>query len=139
VNGSLNRGFYELRISESLAKCFWGINVSSKTRASVTISYPGSDKEAAVETVVTSFKDGIFQVRATNFTFSSPTIKAKILQQTSTSDPSTAVEETKSGKIPQPISKKTINSKKTITCIKGKLTKKVTAVKPKCPSGYKKK
>ncbi len=29
--------------------------------------------------------------------------------------------------------------KTTITCIKGKLTKKVTAVKPKCPSGYKKK
>jgi hypothetical protein len=27
--------------------------------------------------------------------------------------------------------------KKTITCVKGKLTKKVTAVKPKCPSGYK--
>ena len=29
--------------------------------------------------------------------------------------------------------------KTTITCVKGKLTKKVTAVKPKCPSGYKKK
>jgi hypothetical protein len=29
--------------------------------------------------------------------------------------------------------------KKTITCIKGKITKKVTAVKPKCPAGYKKK
>lgn len=29
--------------------------------------------------------------------------------------------------------------KTTITCIKGKLTKKVTAVSPKCPSGYKKK
>jgi hypothetical protein len=29
--------------------------------------------------------------------------------------------------------------KKTITCIKGKLTKKVTAVKPVCPNGYKKK
>ena len=27
--------------------------------------------------------------------------------------------------------------KKTITCVKGKLTKKVTAIKPKCPSGYK--
>jgi hypothetical protein len=26
-----------------------------------------------------------------------------------------------------------------ITCVKGKLTKKVTAVKPKCPAGYKKK
>ncbi len=28
---------------------------------------------------------------------------------------------------------------KTITCVKGKLTKKVTAVGPKCPTGYKKK
>ena len=29
--------------------------------------------------------------------------------------------------------------KTTITCVKGKLTKKVTSVKPKCPVGYKKK
>ena len=29
------------------------------------------------------------------------------------------------------------NKKTTITCIKGKLTKKVTAIKPKCPTGYK--
>jgi hypothetical protein len=29
--------------------------------------------------------------------------------------------------------------KVTITCVKGKLTKKVTAFNPKCPSGYKKK
>ena len=27
--------------------------------------------------------------------------------------------------------------KTTITCVKGKLTKKVSAVKPKCPTGYK--
>jgi hypothetical protein len=29
--------------------------------------------------------------------------------------------------------------KKTITCVKGKTVKKITALKPKCPSGYKKK
>jgi hypothetical protein len=29
------------------------------------------------------------------------------------------------------------NKKSTILCVKGKLTKKVTALKPKCPSGYK--
>jgi hypothetical protein len=29
--------------------------------------------------------------------------------------------------------------KTTITCVKGKTTKKVTAVNPKCPTGYKKK
>jgi hypothetical protein len=32
---------------------------------------------------------------------------------------------------------KTLAKKTTITCVKGKLTKKVTAVKPKCPTGYK--
>jgi hypothetical protein len=30
-----------------------------------------------------------------------------------------------------------VGKKTTITCVKGKLTKKVTAVKPKCPTGYK--
>ncbi len=34
---------------------------------------------------------------------------------------------------------KSTTTTKTITCVKGKLTKKVTAVNPKCPSGYKKK
>ena len=38
------------------------------------------------------------------------------------------------------VADKAAASKKiTITCVKGKLTKKVTAVKPVCPSGYKKK
>jgi hypothetical protein len=32
-----------------------------------------------------------------------------------------------------------VTKKSTITCIKGKLTKKITAVNPKCPAGYKKK
>lgn len=33
--------------------------------------------------------------------------------------------------------KKITSSKKTITCVKGKLTKKVTGTSPKCPTGYK--
>lgn len=32
-----------------------------------------------------------------------------------------------------------VKDKKSIVCVKGKLSKKVTAVKPKCPKGYKKK
>jgi len=34
---------------------------------------------------------------------------------------------------------KNAQKKTTITCIKGKVSKKVTAVSPKCPAGYKKK
>jgi hypothetical protein len=41
---------------------------------------------------------------------------------------------------PKPVvSKKAIVKKSTITCVKGKVSKKVTAVKPACPAGYKKK
>ena len=32
-----------------------------------------------------------------------------------------------------------VADKKSITCVKGKSTKKVSAVNPKCPTGYKKK
>jgi hypothetical protein len=32
-----------------------------------------------------------------------------------------------------------VKKKVSITCVKGNLTKKVTAVSPKCPKGYKKK
>jgi len=38
-----------------------------------------------------------------------------------------------------PIPKIATSKKTTITCIKGKLTRQVTAIKPVCPSGYKKK
>jgi hypothetical protein len=40
---------------------------------------------------------------------------------------------------PAPTPTKAVVKATTITCIKGKTTKKVTAVNPKCPSGYKKK
>jgi hypothetical protein len=41
---------------------------------------------------------------------------------------------------PKPaVTAKPAAKKITITCIKGKLTKKVSAVAPKCPTGYKKK
>jgi hypothetical protein len=46
----------------------------------------------------------------------------------------------RASKLLQPTTISTVSPKLTkITCTKGKLTKKVTAVKPKCPSGYKKK
>jgi hypothetical protein len=37
------------------------------------------------------------------------------------------------------VAKAAASKKTTITCVKGKLTKKVTSLKPKCPTGYKKK
>jgi len=68
-----------------------------------------------------------------NLAGSGPLVSTEILkpisvnQNTQVSNPSES-----------PLPKSTVN-KSTIICIKGKLVKKVTAVKPVCPAGYKKK
>jgi hypothetical protein len=68
-----------------------------------------------VATTALNEKNGWITLTANGFTFSSPTIKVKLTQD-------------------KAISKK----KLTISCVKGKVTKKVTGLTPKCPSGYKK-
>jgi len=59
-----------------------------------------------------------------NFTFSSPTIKVKLTQD-------------KQAVVATAPVKKVVT--KTLTCVKGKIVRKVTAISPKCPAGYKKK
>lgn len=106
-------GTYDLVMRSDTARCLYGF---SKAPISATVSVTSASGEAKVATTVVSEKDGWLKMAAYGFTFSSPTISVKLTQAGSTS------------------SKKT-----TITCAKGKLTKKVTAVGPKCPAGYKKK
>ena len=105
-------GTYDLAIRSDAARCLYGF---SSAPISATISVTGANGENKVATTVVSEKDGWLHLAAYGFTFSSPTISVKLSQ----------------AKAP---AKKT-----TITCVKGKVTKKVTAVGPKCPAGYKKK
>jgi hypothetical protein len=75
-------------------------------------------------------------LQAKNFEFSTPVIKAKLTQEP---EPTPAPTVTPTPTPTPTVEVKVANKKITITCIKGKATKKVTAVKPKCPTGYKKK
>jgi hypothetical protein len=69
---------------------------------------------------------------AKGFTYSAPTIKVKLSQDVPAPAPSATP-------TPSPIAKPAAAKKNSITCVKGKTSKKVTAVNPKCPTGYKKK
>jgi hypothetical protein len=109
---TLNEGTYDLVMRSDVARCLYGF---TNAPISAKISVVGEGGENKVATTVVSEKDGWLKMAAYGFTFSSPTISVKLSQ----------------AKAP---AKKT-----TITCVKGKLTKKVTAVGPKCPAGYKKK
>ena len=109
---TLNEGSYDLVMRSDVARCLYGF---SKAPISATVSVVGEGGENKVATTVVSEKNGWLKLAAYGFTFSSPTISVKLSQASAPA------------------------KKTTITCVKGKLTKKVTAVGPKCPTGYKKK
>lgn len=123
-DGSVFKGTYDLAIDSQFARCIYGF---TSAPISAKVSIISNDGENQVATVVTSERDGWIHLGAYGFTFSSPTVRVKLSQST-----------------PTPVAVATANpipnkSKKTITCLKGKLTKVVSGVNPKCPIGYKKK
>ena len=82
-------------------------------------------------------KNGWLKMKAAGFTFSEKNIKVKLTQEvqkveaTPTPSPSATTQAIVEAK-------KAIAVKKAITCTKGKATKKITGLNPKCPTGYKK-
>ena len=116
---TLNLGTYDLVMRSDAARCLYGF---SNAPVSATVSIAGADGAQNVATTVVTEKDGWLKMKAAGFTFSEKQIKVKITQESSAAAP-VAVAKRKS----------------TITCVKGKTTKKVSAVSPKCPAGFKKK
>jgi hypothetical protein len=121
-DGSLNLGTYDLIMRKETARCLYGFS-SAPISASVSVTSESGSENVAV----TSFNEvGDWDhFAAYGFTFSSPKIEVKLSQA---ADPK-----------PTPTATTPTVKKTTITCVKGKTVKKVTAVKPKCPAGYKKK
>jgi hypothetical protein len=123
-DGTVFKGTYDLLINSSLARCIYNF---TDAPIKATVSVVSATGENQVITSVVSEKEGFIRLTAAGFTFSNPTIKVKLTQEVPVVAPVPV--ETKA-----PVAKKI-----TITCTKGKTTKKVTAVKPVCPKGYKKK
>jgi hypothetical protein len=108
-------GTYDLVMRSETARCLYGF---TKAPISATIAVTSAMGESKVATTQMTEKDGWLKLAAYGFTFSENSIRATITQQ---------------GQAP---------AKSTITCVNTKnkkLTKKVTAVGPKCPTSYKKK
>jgi hypothetical protein len=105
------QGTYDLVMRSDAARCLYGF---TNAPISATVSVTGGDTSTVATTVV-SEKNGWLKMAAYGFTFSQKTLTVRMTQ----------------AKAPA--------VKKTITCVKGKVTKKVTAVNATCPAGYKKK
>ena len=119
VDGSLNSGFFEARISKKLGQCLWGIDLSKKVQAIISITDNGETAE--VQTVASRMVGEDFVLQAANFHYSTPRISLKLKNEPVVP-------------IAVPLS-----AKKTIVCTKGKTIKRFIGINPKCPVGFKKK
>lgn len=111
------RGSYDLVMRSDVARCIYGF---SKAPINATLSITSTDGTPQVATTVIGERNGWLYLQAKNFEFSAPVIKAKLTQEAE-------------------VATKISAKKSTITCTKGKTTKKVSGVKPKCPTGFRKK
>jgi hypothetical protein len=114
-----------------VARCLYGFSDAPIT-ATVAIESDGGTNIISTESV--SEKDGLIKLRASGFTFSSPTIKVRLSQAGTTPTPSATPSPS-----PTPTLKKpTGSAAKKITCVKGKQNVKVSVTKGRCPAGFKK-
>ena len=126
-SGEVFKGNYNLVLRSDVARCLYGF---SRAPISATIEVLSADGSAQVATTVVNERSGWLYMSANGFSFSSPTVKVILTQ-----DGAVLPQETKKESVVVSKSREKIS----VTCIKGKSVKKVTAVNPKCPTGYKKK
>jgi hypothetical protein len=130
--GKVFKGSYDLVMRSDVARCVYGF---SKAPINATISITSSDGTPQVASTLIGERKGWLYLQAKNFEFSAPVIKAKLTQEVVVEPTPTPTATPSATATPKPVGAK----KMTIICVKGKSTKKVTSIAPKCPAGYKKK
>ena len=129
--GEVFKGTYDLRIKSDIARCIYGF---SNAPIQASISILSEDGTAQTATYTVNERDGWLSLSANGFTYSAPTIQVKLFQAQPAATPTPVA-------TPEPeLTTQTTPAikKSTITCVKGKAKKKITAAKPTCPKGFKK-
>jgi hypothetical protein len=132
-SGDLNVGFFKYWASHAFMDCKYPGNTLTKA-AKLTLEIINEDGTSSVATSAVMNKDGTMYFFASGFHFSTPKIliKAEKVTPAATPAPSPSASASVAPVVAKPKSV-------TISCIKGKLLKKISGVNPKCPTGYKKK
>ena len=142
-DGSVFEGTYDLVMRKGTAQCLYGFNDAPIT-ATVTVVEAG--KEQRIETSslqeLGSGTEKWLKLSARGFTFSSPTLKIKLNQDKPATAAPTAPNNssaTAAGSGNPAPAVKAPAKRLSITCVNGKVTRKISGVAPKCPAGFKKK
>jgi hypothetical protein len=133
ADGNIFQGKYNLYIDSKVARCIYKFS-NAPISASVSVTSADGGQQSVATTVVNE-QNGWLHLSAAGFTFSSPTLKVKLTQDANAVAPSPVA----ANDLPSQRASASVVKKSTITCVKGKIIKKVSAISPKCPVGYKKK
>ena len=125
-------GSYDLVMNSQVARCMYGF---SKAPLKASISVVSTSEKTTVETSVLNESNGFIRLSANGFHYSQPTIQVKLTQD-KVIEPAVTTPSNVAAPVKNAAVKKVV---KTITCSKGKLTRKVSGTAPKCPSGYRSK
>lgn len=138
--GVPNRGFYQLALRSDVVACLWGKDASA---SSARVQIVSEDGTAQVATTDVHVQDGTFYFTAANFEYSNPKLRVSFLKPVITPVAPTQVVKGLPTPSASPLASSIHGpkpkSKISITCVKGKVIKKIINTKPICPSGYKKK
>lgn len=130
-DGNVFKGSYDLALQSKFARCLYDFS-NAPIKASVEVT--NSDGTSNIATSSFTEKDNWTYLSIKGFTFSQPTIKTKFVQEKIVTQPSPTPTISPTASPTRAVVQKT-----TVNCVKGKITKKVKGVKPKCPAGFKKK
>jgi hypothetical protein len=135
--GDLFKGTYDLAIKSDAARCLYGFT-NAPISAKIEVVSESGLNQVAVTTV--NERNGWLYLSAKGFTFSAPVVNVRLTQEKVAVAPSPTPSASPTPTPMASASAAPVAAKKTsITCLKGKTSKKVTAVNPTCPKGYKKK
>lgn len=143
VLGERNTGAFYTKFQKAWLDCrFPGNTLSTATKIVVQVINENGTPQVATSSV--SIKEGTIELSVYGFHFSSPTIKASRALDAGTSPVAKVLYQDDwqndiSNLLPGAPKTPVKPVMKTITCTKGSVTKKVSALKPTCPKGYKKK
>jgi hypothetical protein len=140
---TVNTGFYYATISAADALALWGLKRAEDAASALMVSVRTNEGGSTAATKTVAVKNGRIIIQVFGFEFPDPMLDISLnpsfdlMASSALADSNMSAQATvKKSPTPKPtVAPKTT----TISCLKGNQLKKVTGVKPTCPTGYKKK
>ncbi len=140
---SVNTGFYYATISSADALALWGLTKVEDAASALMVSVRTTEGGSTAATKAVAVKNGRIIIQVFGFEFPDPMLDISLNPSfdVMASSKAAASNMSAAGTVKTTASPKPKAAPKptTISCLKGNQLKKVTAVKPTCPTGYKKK